>query len=131
MKRNPLLCLALAGCLTLNSCAVIIQGSKQDISISAPADAEVFINGQKVGQGQFQTRVKRKGEKTITALVDGRQIHSEAMPRRTQAGFIIADIGLAITGFGFAWLLVDGITGAWNKHTKTHYTIHSDIKAAN
>ena len=52
---------------------------------------------------------------TTTIEKDGYETKIINLEKQTQAGYIVADALLGLTGFGLAWIIVDAATGSWSK----------------
>jgi hypothetical protein len=110
------LCLLLASVILFSSCSTIIQGSRQQIQIqSLTKDAKIYVDGEDKGKDNAQVRLKRNRNHAIAIKKDGYETKIINLEKRTQAGYIVADALLGLTGFGLAWIIVDAATGSWSK----------------
>lgn len=99
-------------CLT-TSCATIIHGSKQDISISSnPSSAIVTIDDQKMGETPLTTRLTRKANHTVTIELPGYMPYETNFTRKVDAWIA----GNIVFG-GLIGLAIDAITGGMYKLT--------------
>lgn len=113
------LCLLLASAILFSSCSTIIQGSRQQITIqSLTKDAKIYVDGEDKGKDNAQVRLKRNRNHAIVFKKEGYETKIIDMEKRTQAGYIVADALIALTGYGLAWIIVDAITGSWSKFDK-------------
>jgi hypothetical protein len=110
------LCILLASVILFSSCSTIIQGSRQQIQIqSLTKDAKIYVDGEDKGKDNAQVRLKRNRNHAIAIKKDGYETKIINLEKRTQAGYIVADALLGLTGFGLAWIIVDAATGSWSK----------------
>jgi len=102
-------CLVAVFLFILNGCALIFQGTSQNVSFdSAPGAAEVWINGAKVGVTPYKLELKRNQEYTIEFKKEGYQTKTYRITNSIGAGWVILDI----LG-GLIPVLIDAATGAW------------------
>jgi hypothetical protein len=111
MKKRVLLVTSLV-CLSLvfNSCGVMFGGSKYNgtIKVKDHPNAEIFVNGQKLGSGQATSLFPRN-----QALVV--EVKEEGCPNKTQTfdkSFRTGNFILSVFSFGLIGLGVDLGTGA-------------------
>lgn len=110
------LCLLLASVMVFSSCSTIIQGSRQQITIqSLTKDSKIYVDGEDKGKDNAQVRLKRNRNHAIAIKKEGYETKIVNLEKRTQAGYIVADALLGLTGFGLAWIIVDAATGSWSK----------------
>jgi PEGA domain len=110
------LCLLLASVILFSSCSTIIQGSRQQITIqSLTKDSKIYVDGEDKGKDNASVRLKRNRNHAIAIKKDGYETKIINLEKRTQAGYIVADALLGLTGFGLAWIIVDAATGSWSK----------------
>jgi hypothetical protein len=110
MKRIVLIALFSVAALSLNSCALMFNGSKKDVSVkSMTPDAKIYVNGNYVGDDAVTVNLKRKSNHTVMIEKEGCRTETVQIRKETQAGWIVFD---AL----FNWLafLTDAPTGAWN-----------------
>jgi hypothetical protein len=97
----------LALCLTFSSCATIMIGTSQEVSIaSSPTGAQVLDNGVVLGKTPLAVDLKKKTRHQIRIELEGYAPYEVAMVRKT-SGWIAGNI---IFG-GLIGLVVDAITG--------------------
>ncbi len=121
MKKitNSTICLLLASVILFSSCSTILQGSRQQVTIqSLTKDSKIFVDGDEQGKDNVQIRLKRNRNHAIAIKKDGYETKILNVEKHTQAGYVVADVLLALTGYGLAWIIVDAATGSWNKFDK-------------
>jgi len=97
----------LALCLTFASCASIMIGTSQEVSIASnPTGAQVTDNGVALGKTPLAVDLKKKNQHKIRIELEGYAPYEVAMIRKT-SGWIAGNI---IFG-GLIGLAVDAITG--------------------
>lgn len=102
-------CLIAVSALIFNGCALIFQGTRQNVSFdSSPTAAEVWVNGAKVGLTPCKVDLKRNQEYTIEFKKEGYQTKSYRITNNIGAGWVILDI----LG-GLIPVVIDASTGAW------------------
>jgi len=95
--------------LTFTSCATIISGAKQKVSVSSsPSEATVFIDSLEVGKTPFVTKLKRKHNHTLRLELNGFEPYEVTLKRKFN-GWII---GNAMIG-GLVGVIVDLSTGSF------------------
>ena len=110
------ICLLLASVMLFSSCSTIIQGSRQQITIqSLTKDSKIYVDGEDKGKDNVSVRLKRNRNHAIAIKKDGYETKIINLEKQTQAGYIVADALLGLTGFGLAWIIVDAATGSWSK----------------
>lgn len=110
------LCLLLASLMLFSSCSTIIQGSRQQVTIqSLTKDSKIYVDGEEKGKDNAMIRLKRNRNHAIAIKKDGYETKIINLEKQTQAGYIVADALLGLTGFGLAWIIVDAATGSWFK----------------
>lgn len=106
MKKVSVLALFCAVILS-SSCATIILGTTQEVSISSnPSGAMVTNNGLQLGKTPVIADLKRKGNHNIKIELEGYQPYEIRLARKT-SGWIFGNI---IFG-GIPGLIIDVITG--------------------
>jgi len=110
MKRILLVAVFALTALSFNSCALMFNGSKKDVSVkSMTPGSEIYVNGNFVGDDAATVNLRRKHNHTVMIKKDGCETETVQIRKETQAGWIVFD---AL----FNWLafLTDAPTGAWN-----------------
>lgn len=121
MKRIIYL-LFLAATVFQFGCASMINGTSQNISVSATErDAKLYMNGEYIATGNGIATLKKKEDYILTAKKDGCTDTSVPVSKSfdptTLLGILI-DFGI------ISMLVIDGaVTGAWNKFDRTNYTL--------
>ena len=111
--RMGRLALGLAVPLALSACGTIIQGTKQQVSISsAPTGAEVTVDNVPLGKTPVVGDLKRKDHHLVRITLDGYQPHEIALARSV-SGWVAGNIVFG----GIIGLAVDAITGGMYKLT--------------
>jgi hypothetical protein len=107
MKKENLVLLLVISILS-SSCATIMLGTTQEVSISSnPTGALVTNNGLQLGKTPVVADLKRKGNHRIKIELEGYQPY-EVMLSRSTSGWVFGNI---IFG-GIPGLIVDVVTGA-------------------
>jgi hypothetical protein len=102
--------------MLFSSCSTIIQGSRQQVTIqSLTKDSKIYVDGEEKGKDNAMIRLKRNRNHAIAIKKDGYETKIINLEKQTQAGYIVADALLGLTGFGLAWIIVDAATGSWFK----------------
>lgn len=105
--------LGLSVLVLLTSCATIIHGSRQDVSIASnPSSAVVSIDGVEVGRTPLTTELSRKGHHAIKIELDGYMPFETQFTRKVD-GWIAGNILFG----GLIGLAVDAISGGMYKLT--------------
>ncbi len=95
--------------ITLNSCATIISGAKQNVQISSsPSQATVIIDSIEVGKTPLKTKLKRKHNHIVRLELEGYEPYEIELKRKFNA-WIIAN---AFIG-GAIGVIVDLSTGSF------------------
>ena len=96
---------------TLASCATIMQGSSQEVSIaSQPTGASVYLDGALAGTTPHVASLKRKDKHVIRIEMDGYEPFELPLSRAT-SGWVWGNIVFG----GIPGLAVDAITGGMYK----------------
>ena len=96
-------------CVLMFNCAAILSGGRGKVkATSNPDGAEVFVNGEKMGQTPVTLRLKTKGEYTIEIKKDGYKPQTFKITNKVGAGWIVLDVI-----FGLVPVIVDAATGSW------------------
>lgn len=105
-------CLLLAAVMAGSwSCATIMQGSRQEVSIaSTPTGAKVTVNGQEMGNTPLVAKLRRKDKHAVRIEMDGYAPYEMALSRST-SGWVWGNIVFG----GIPGLAVDAITGGLYK----------------
>lgn len=107
----------------LNSCATIVQGSHQSISISSnPTNAYIWVDRNYVGNTPLIVDMSRKDTHIVRIELPGYQAYEICLARKVN-GWIFGNI---IFG-GVVGIAVDAITGAFYKLTPEQVMV--DLRA--
>lgn len=113
MKKQLATAAALAAVLSLNACATIMQGSKQNVGFaSTPSGATIFVDGQNMGVTPASLSLARKQEHTVRIDLAGYQPY-EMVLNRGVSGWVWGNLVFG----GLIGLVVDVTTGAMYKLT--------------
>jgi len=119
----------MAGLLIFSSCSTIFQGSRQNVTIqSTTPDAKIIVDGADVGKDQVMVKLRRNQDHTIIVKKDGYETKTILLQKNTQAGYVVVDIVLALTGFGLVFIIVDAATGSWHKFDMDRVAVDLDPK---
>jgi|SRR6478672_1663517 len=111
MKRKiSMVAMSLAMAITLNSCGVMFGGSKYEATIVAKnrPNADIYVDGQKIGKGQATTLHKRNKAMTVELKEEGQDLQSQVFDKAFRTGNFI----LSVVSWGLIGLGVDLGTGA-------------------
>ncbi len=93
----------------LTGCATLFKGTSEEVSFRTSNDpAEVWINGQNMGQTPISLKLESKKTYTIEFKKEGYKTVSQTITNHVGAGWIILDV----LG-GLIPVVVDAATGAW------------------
>jgi hypothetical protein len=91
------------------SCATLFKGTTEEINFKTSQDpAEIWINGQNLGQTPLSLKLESKKTYTIEFKKEGYKTVTKTITNHVGAGWIILDV-LA----GLIPVVVDAATGAW------------------
>ncbi len=95
-------------CFLVSSCASIVSGSKQMVTInSTPSCADVTVDSQYVGQTPLKVNLRRGSDHVICIELDGYEPY-EVICTREINGWVIGNIFLG----GPLGLVIDMVTGS-------------------
>lgn len=123
--RNVILgCLLILTFSTISGCALIFNGSKQNVSVKSYSDgAKIYVDGARRGQDAITANLDRSSGHTISIRKEGCDTYTRQIRSSTQAGWIVWGILFNIPG-----LITDAATGAWNKLEPTIITKELDCE---
>ena len=111
--------LILVGVMSLSSCATIISGTKQAVTIqSSPPDALVKVDGRPIGRTPLTTQLDKKDKQTLTVEKDNYKTFSTAMSTTLDPWFW----GNILIG-GLFGTTTDAATGAINRYEPSQYIV--------
>jgi hypothetical protein len=121
MKRI-LQVLTLFSIVLITSCATIIHGAKQDVSItSTPSSAKITIDGRYVGETPMTKRLKRKDIHYVTVELPDYKPYQVTLKRKLDVWVA----GNLVFG-GLVGLVIDAATGAMYRLTPKY--VNPDLK---
>ena len=121
MKAKDLLVPVLAAALT-SGCASIVNGTNDSVTISAPADTAVYIDGQKTGTGDVTASLKRGKTYIVSAQKEGcRSANVE-----TSTSFDKTSLLGILIDFGIISIPLDFIIGGAREIDPKIYSVEAD-----
>lgn len=106
--------LAVLACLT-TGCATVLGSKQHDFTFnSAPAGAQVFVDGNPVGSTPLTVNLSNTQSHSVIFKKDGYADIGCQLQKGTGAGWVIADVI-----FGLVPIVIDAATNNWSQ-TKTH-----------
>lgn len=112
--------------LSMNSCALVFNGTKKSVNIrSMTPESKIYVDGEFVGTDIATVNLRRKDNHTVMVKKEGFKTQNVQIDSHVQAGWIVFD---AL----FNWLafLTDAPTGAWNGFNKTNITVELEKDTA-
>lgn len=111
MKKKPILAILLIlNAFFLTSCATLLAPKTHPLSLnSKPEDAEIYIDGVKMGKTPVKIKLKASKSYIIEFRKEGYEPISRIVNTKVNTDWLLIDV-LA----GFLPVLVDAATGAWN-----------------
>ncbi|QZE13441.1 hypothetical protein K4L44_12735 [Halosquirtibacter laminarini] len=104
---------------TMSSCALIFNGSKQQINISSlTEDSKIFVDGQYAGENSVISNVTRKDGHTVMIKKEGYKTENILLRSDVQAGWIVFD-----ALFNWFAFLTDAPTGAWKSFDNNNIAV--------
>jgi hypothetical protein len=109
-KRISIVALLLSMTVLLNSCGVMFGGSKYQGTIIAKdhPNAEIFVDGKKLGNGQATALFPRNKELTVELKEPGCETKTQTFNKSFRTGNFI----LSVVSWGLVGIIVDIATGA-------------------
>lgn len=100
--------------INLVSCGAIFHGTIQDITITAPSDALIKVNGRTT-KGSAIVSLKRNKSYLVTMYRNEESFVCGEITNTLSGGAVAGDIILLIFFLvpGIAAFVIDGVTGAW------------------
>jgi hypothetical protein len=109
MKRIFSAFLLLPVLLVFSSCATLLKGTNQLVTFgSDPQNAEVWVNGAKLGETPLSIMLETKKTYTIEFKKEGFRPTTKTITNHVGAGWIVLDVIC-----GLVPVIVDASTGAW------------------
>ena len=92
-----------------SSCATLFKGTTEEVNFNSdPQRAEVWVNGNKMGETPFAIKLESKKTYTREFKKEGFQTQIYNITNHVGAGWIILDVLAGLVG-----VIVDAATGAW------------------
>ena len=102
--------LSLVTCLMLTSCATLFGPKNHSLAISSqPPQAEIYVNGFKMGTTPAEIALKADKSYTIEIRREGYESVTRIVNTKVGAGWIVLDV----LG-GLIPVIIDAATGNWN-----------------
>lgn len=122
MNKAFLLTTLLTFVLSLNSCALIFNGTKKNITVQSLTDgADIYIDGNLEGQDAVTKRLRRKNSHTVIVKKDDCKSKTVLIEPRTQTGWLLYGIFINLPA-----LVVDAVTGSWKTFDKNNVVVDLD-----
>lgn len=103
--------------LSLQGCATLFAGTPEVSMATNPTAAEVYVDGEYVGDTPLSLELDPKKVKSITFRADGYQDLTVPLNRKVGAGWVVLDI----LG-GVLPVVVDAATGKWTSFEEDNVT---------
>lgn len=101
--------LCMLSLLFSTGCATIFKGANAKVDMrSSPVQAEVYVNGVRMGRTPLQLNLAVKKSYAIEFRAEGYQPRVYHINNRVGAGWVILDVLL-----GLVPVIVDAATGSW------------------
>lgn len=102
----PLFCV----CIMLTSCATLFGPKNHTLAVSSqPPQAEIYVNGFKMGTTPAEIALKADKSYTIEIRREGYESVTRIVNTKVGAGWVVLDV----LG-GLIPVIVDAATGSWN-----------------
>ncbi|MDR2292469.1 MAG: PEGA domain-containing protein [Prevotellaceae bacterium] len=119
MKKALTIVMTIAFILSLNSCAIMFQGSNKRVHITTQTSgSKIYVDGIFVGNETATVKLKRKSDHTIIVKKDGCKSQTIPLDKEFQAGWIA--LYLFVNPFA---IITDAATGAWNGFDKSQVVV--------
>lgn len=97
--------------LALSGCAAVLGTKQKDFSLnSAPPGADVYLNGNRLGQTPVRVKLSNQATHTFVFKREGFKEATCTLNRGTGAGWVILDV---LTGL--VPVIIDAATGSWSQ----------------
>ncbi len=108
--------LCILSLLFITGCATVFKGANANVDMqSSPVQAEVYVNGVRMGRTPVQLNLAVKKSYAIEFRAEGYQPRVYHISNRVGAGWVILDVLL-----GLAPVIVDAATGSWYHLDQQH-----------
>lgn len=109
MKKVISIVLSIAFILSMNSCALLFNGTNKRVNITTNTpDGKIYVDGSLAGTESATVKLKRKQDHLIVVKKDGCKSHTVALDKKFQIGWVL--LYLFVNPFA---LITDAPTGAW------------------
>ena len=108
--------------LLSTGCASIVNGTNDSVTISAPADTAVYIDGRKAGTGDVTATLKRGKTYVISAQKDGCKSDNV----ETSTSFDKASLLGILIDFGIITIPLDFVIGGAREIDPKIYSVEAD-----
>lgn len=109
MKKAISIFLLLSFVFLSSNCATLFKGTTDEVNFASdPQAAEVFVNGQSMGQTPIALTLKVNKSYTIEFRKEGYKSQTYTINNTIGAGWVILDVLTGLIG-----VIVDAATGAW------------------
>ena len=118
MKKAVLLAGLITFTFSLSSCGVMFGGSHYDanIKVAEHPNAQIYANGEKIGEGEVSKSLKRNKDLKIEVKQDGCEPKSQNFEKTFRTGNFI----LSVISWGLPGIVVDLASGASYKPDHKH-----------
>jgi hypothetical protein len=109
-NKITIIAVLLSVSIAMSSCGVMFGGSKYEATIVAKdhPNADIYVDGQKIGKGTASGRYKRDKSLTVELREDGYANTTQTFENRFRTGNFI----LSVVSWGLIGIVVDMGTGA-------------------
>jgi hypothetical protein len=116
--------LLLAMCFLINSCALVFNGTRQNVLIkSMTKDSKIYVDGNYVGKDSVAVKLKRADNHNVIVKKDGYDTEVVAIDNHIQIGWLLYDII-----FNQFAIFTDAPTGAWYSLDKKNIIVDLNEK---
>lgn len=114
MKKLGLLVFSAVFFATLSGCGTLFNSGQEDVAMSSePNEAEVFVDGSRVGQTPVTLELDNQATHTVTFRKEGYQEATCQIGTSVGAGYVVLDV----LG-GLVPVIIDAATGKWKSMDK-------------
>ncbi|MFX1466101.1 MAG: PEGA domain-containing protein, partial [Promethearchaeota archaeon] len=86
-------------CVYLTSCATLFKGTKQEVNMnSEPQKAEVYVNGQLMGETPLALKLETKSTYAVEFRKDGFKSKTYQITNHVGAGWVVLDVLAGLVG---------------------------------
>ena len=109
MKKTISIFLIVSFVFLLSNCATLFKGTTDEVNFASdPQAAEVYVNGQLMGETPIALSLKVNKTYTIEFRKEGYKSQTYTINNSVGAGWVILDVLAGLIG-----VIVDAATGAW------------------